>query len=915
MVTMSRMGFERRGPVIKGAVVDSLTSEPLPGAVVSLVVSQWQEDQISVKNFVTDNKGEFSIQEGLGRQARLEISFLGYKMRTIPIDSRYFSRDNILLGKIKMTEDSEEIDQIVVKARLEMYKIKGDTIVYFPRAVNTMEGDVAAEILRAMPGVKILDDGNITIGQDTIRRSYVNNRLIFGDDPRAALKHLDAKQISLIQAYDELDEDSLIELGEENAKKRKVINLVTFDKFDTSLTGSVSTGAGTDFNRDIDDSRRGRYLFAGEASMFTETNRINLSGGLRNVSQSISGGGDYYRNYSSSSVFGAYGGSSMGGTSGYNKEHNVQLHYQGNSPDKKHNYSGIYSYRGSNSRNRSISLKDYFPSEDYGSRYSADTTSTNNGRNSHSADVLYHLKNLEKKINASANIGFTHSYTDNRSVSSSLVTLEGQPLNRTNNDIKSLNKSNSFNLYGHFVKRFEKNSVNADISGGFSDGNSDRIRIEDDEIKGTRRYITSDGNNNSVNVRGNLGYTFNTEKAGSITLSAGSQYNKSRDYVFAIDEVTHVIDSAETRREVTNTLKNTVSLRHVYSKEDKHRLTTMIAYNNDIVMRDDLFPPEEQEDYRAVFNSLSPSFSYYWKFKPMSSMNFSTGYNQNAPGLSQLTNKLDTSNPLYLRGGNPGLKRQENLRFNLGVQHMTENRRSYTMIASLNVYYNAPISRQIFFAEETYLPEYNYTAPAGATLSTYQNGSRAMRFSTNLQRSSPIEKLKSTLTMSVNYMYSNPEEGLKDEIVRTERHTGTAHISLQTNFSKNMRGSVSSDTDYTYFRNKMGNIDHAVTERVRAELRWDIINRISFTTNYNFYFSRNSTTPENALNSHMLNASVQYRIFKDRRGILALNAYDILNNSKNYSSSLGADYISTQWRQVYSSYFMLSFEYKFNITR
>ena len=895
------------GREVKGTVVDSLSSQPIIGAVVSLVVEVWADEKISVKGFSTNGKGEFVIRESLGKQARLEISYLGYKMKTVPLDSR--SRGNILLGKIKLAEDTHDIDKVVVKARMEMFKVKGDTTFYFPKAVNTMRGDAAVEILRGMPGVQVLESGEIVIGQDTVKRTYVNNRLIFGEDARSALKYLEADKVSMIQAYDEDDEESAIEFGEENAKKRKVINLLTFDSFDTSLSGSLNAGGGLDFRRDIDGRRQLRYYGSLESNLFNERYQAQFSANARNMQNTI-GGGDFYGMMGGGGFFSV----TSGAGSGYNANETISLQLTAKSKNKKHEYGGGYNFRHSISRSKSISQKEYFPTDSFESFLSADTTSGRSRNGTHTVNARYKYKDLEKKSNGS--ISASLSYSDNGSASDATAfsIRDGEVLNHilTSKDNSDDNLTASAN--GYFQKRFGKHSLSSSASFSASDGNSRGVDIENSVTTAEKRYIISDGDTGSMSGRGSVSYNYTTEKAGTFGASYRLNYRNSRNHILAVDTLTHIIDSVRTRTQTVNNLTNSVSANYNYSKNEKHEISASFTYDNTRMMRDNRFP--EVKTMERTFHSFSPQLYYSFKTGKLGLM-AGASYGTGTPSLDMFSDKLDVSNPLWLRGGNPNLRQSGSIHSFISANYTTESQKVLSVYLSGNRTDNDIVSRQILFAESTPLHEYgyDYTAPAGSTLNTYVNANHYYSFSAGPRFSMPLKFIKSNLMLAGSYSYSNPEEGVKERVVRNQRHSGGLTMSLQSNFSSNIRINLSSSSSYTHFRNYEDKTDNYFSERLSADLRWDLFQRISLVLVYAFNYSVNSSYPENAMTAHTLNASIQCRVGKNRMGIISLNAFDILDNNSVFSTAVRTEFIETTWRQTYSSYFTLNFEYKFNRTK
>jgi hypothetical protein len=76
-----------------------------------------------------------------------------------------------------------------------------------------------------------------------------------------------------------------------------------------------------------------------------------------------------------------------------------------------------------------------------------------------------------------------------------------------------------------------------------------------------------------------------------------------------------------------------------------------------------------------------------------------------------------------------------------------------------------------------------------------------------------------------------------------------------------------------------------------------------------------SSASDVTITDHVVNASFGIRLFKDRKGTLSLNAYDILNRSTNFTTSINDQYILNSWTQLYSQYFTVAFSYRFSEQR
>ena len=141
--------------IISGKVVNERTGEPLPGASVIVVGSNYGD--------VTDLQGKFNLI--LKNQAKqIEIRYLGFETKTIDIEIP--ESDILMIGTIRMTENSLALSEVITYGNLEGQQkalnqqknadnikniIAADQIGRFP-------DPNVAEALQRVPGVNIERD-------------------------------------------------------------------------------------------------------------------------------------------------------------------------------------------------------------------------------------------------------------------------------------------------------------------------------------------------------------------------------------------------------------------------------------------------------------------------------------------------------------------------------------------------------------------------------------------------------------------------------------------------------------------------------------------------------------------------------------------------------------------------------------
>ena len=141
---------------------------------------KWKNLFLIVRNYIADKEGRFKISVPRLMNNRIEITCLGYKILTRILSeagkgtqinkySTHISMDKkiddvynkVNLGVLKLEPDVHALDEVTVKARLELFRYSGDTLLVFPRNVKQMEGDALIDLLKRHPSFRVNKNGDI----------------------------------------------------------------------------------------------------------------------------------------------------------------------------------------------------------------------------------------------------------------------------------------------------------------------------------------------------------------------------------------------------------------------------------------------------------------------------------------------------------------------------------------------------------------------------------------------------------------------------------------------------------------------------------------------------------------------------------------------------------------------------------
>ncbi|MBO7213165.1 MAG: carboxypeptidase regulatory-like domain-containing protein, partial [Rikenellaceae bacterium] len=465
-----------------GIVVDSATKDPIQSAVVYLVgtASGWGKDLIS-RSVVTDKQGRFEIL--VSGDSKLEVSCLGYKLYTqrvappstsrgivsrASIGTMHNERPSVDLGKIALAPDLFNADEAVVKARIQMFEQRGDTTRIFPKLVKTMEGDALIEVLRQIPGFKIEDDGSIYENGRKIERTYVNNTLLFGKDPRLAFLKLSAESALAIDTYEEKVDETEAALTNRSKEEntRRVANVTTTRKISSYTIMEWLAESGLDHDKDIDGSRNVRYGLSGDIGFYEVGKQLSMDISHSNMvaQRSFSGDNIYIQNGNpqNTSIGIAYNGQL--GDSVYNEQSKRNVF------DQKGYINSQYTYTNRRHTNRSSSFSTYFPSINFDSQIIETANMTKSKSQRHYALISY--------TGTGANvlpltISLTPSFEKNEYFTESQNTTitDEELLSKTNQNNKSTSKpiriegsiSTHKNLYRKDINSYRKDIKPSDI--------------------------------------------------------------------------------------------------------------------------------------------------------------------------------------------------------------------------------------------------------------------------------------------------------------------------------------------------------------------------------------------------------------------------------------------------------------------
>ncbi len=160
--------------ILKGSVVDSLTSKPIEYASLSIVSKR--NDNV-VTGGVTDADGLFYIDKIKLGNYKVIIEFIGYQKKVIdPVKLNFQEKYDKNLGTIQLKTSSLEMEAVNVFEEKPVYEFKTDKLVYNSSDDIVSGSGTAEDVLRKVPMVTVDQDGQIQLRGNSGVRVLVNGR-------------------------------------------------------------------------------------------------------------------------------------------------------------------------------------------------------------------------------------------------------------------------------------------------------------------------------------------------------------------------------------------------------------------------------------------------------------------------------------------------------------------------------------------------------------------------------------------------------------------------------------------------------------------------------------------------------------------------------------------------------------------
>ena len=228
------MTAQNNKTIISGTVIENSNSLPIEFATVFIADTKTKKP---ITGTTTDEKGKFKISSK-SSNFYIEVRFIGFKSKIIT-DFKNIN-NKIELGKIVLSEDSSQLEEVVVRAEKSQTVFKLDKRIFNVGKDLSTAGASALEVLDNIPSVNVNIEGEISLRGSTGVQMLINGKpSVLTDQGSNALGTITADMIARVEVIT----NPSAKYDAEGTSG--ILNIVLKKNEKKGVNGSISVNVGT----------------------------------------------------------------------------------------------------------------------------------------------------------------------------------------------------------------------------------------------------------------------------------------------------------------------------------------------------------------------------------------------------------------------------------------------------------------------------------------------------------------------------------------------------------------------------------------------------------------------------------------------------------------------------------------------
>jgi len=893
---------------IKGKVLDKTTQLPLESATVYLssVI-----DSTVIDYTITDKNGGFLINtKKITKPVFLKISYIGYKNF---IEEQKSITEDKDFGILRMAENDNTLNEVVVKSEAPPIRIKNDTLEFNASSFKVRPDSNVETLLKQLPGVDIDPDGKITVNGKEVKQVLVNGKPFFDANGKIALQNLPSDIINKVQITDLKTKQEEI-AGKKATSNDASINLTIDDDKNKGVFGKFMGGIGSD-KRYESNLMFNYFKDKRKISILGSSNNINSIGFSMNEIFDSMGGGRNSSIYTSDDGSFGINGMRFGGGKGITHSNLLGINYS-DEFFKGFDFSGSYFYTGADSKNNNRTKEEMLLPDGNFTTESVARTKEDKFAHNFNGDIEYKIDStatlylspkMVKSNSKFANAQSQFSYDANN-----------QKLNESTSNTFNEQDNNTFSNSVYFNKNLKKKGRR--IAADFDNSNS-RSEVSNTNKSNTVFYndVDEDGipdstredNRNqkrlerNLNDRYFLSFEYQEPIMDSLNFHIGAEYinektsndKRTFDAVSGTDNYSVLNDSLTNY--LTSHVKRVNPKAGINFEKKKFNLyvdlgTSVISFENESLYLGQTV--NQKKHYLLPF--ANANFNY--RFSKTQNIWVGYWYNIDFPTTQQILPVTDYSNPLNTITGNPDIDLNTTHGLNINFNNYDYATKSgYNFWAGGNYYENQVVESTVY--DESRKGNTTYANVSGSYYSWFGgNWSKTIK--------KEAHTFRFGFGMNGNY---NRSKGFTDGQLYDAK---SLQLSPRANFTYEYGEllTVNPTYNFAYTDTKYSNYTISGTTNVLHRLNLQLTSywpkHVVFGNDFGYTYNSNIADGFKK-DFYLWNSSLGYNFFGDKL-LAKVKVYDVLNQNQSATRTISATSIRDEQNDVLQRYVMFSLTYK-----
>lgn len=230
---------------LSGTIVEANDSKPIPYATIIIVDILTKK---ALDGTTSDERGAFRLTTK-ERNFNIQVSFIGYKTLIINDSDLDFSNQEIDLGVVRLSEDSQALEEVEVRAEISTTQFKLDRKVFNVGKDIASTGVSALEVLNNVPSVNVNIEGQISLRGSTGVQILIDGKpSVLADESSNALGTITADMIESIEVIT----NPSAKYDAEGTSG--ILNIILKKEEKKGINGSVSINTGAPDNHSVGGS-------------------------------------------------------------------------------------------------------------------------------------------------------------------------------------------------------------------------------------------------------------------------------------------------------------------------------------------------------------------------------------------------------------------------------------------------------------------------------------------------------------------------------------------------------------------------------------------------------------------------------------------------------------------------------------